>query len=277
MNDATGQKHFTLAFIISQMNQCVPAWGGAISLGDNHYMDQINTIRQRGGDVIISFGGAAGMELGQACSSVSALRAAYQAVIDAYQATWIDFDIEGAAVADRPSVDRRNQAIAALQAANPNLRVAYTLPVLPSGLTSDGLYVLQSAKDHGVRVDVVNVMAMDYGDWAAPNPDGRMGQYAIEAATSTYNQIQQIGLNAKVGVTPMIGQNDIQSERFYLSDADQLVSWAQGQSWVSLLAFWSANRDNGKCPGKTTADPKCSGLSQPDFAFTNVFKAFTTP
>ena len=40
------------------------------------------------------------------------MQAQYQAVIDAYTLTAIDFDIEGVAVADGPSVDRRNAAIA---------------------------------------------------------------------------------------------------------------------------------------------------------------------
>ena len=54
-----------------------------------------------------------------------------------------------------------------------------------SGLTADGVYILNSAKSHNLNVDTVNLMAMDYGDSAAPNPSGKMGSYAIQAATST--------------------------------------------------------------------------------------------
>ena len=273
----TGQKYYTLAFVIqsSTGSPCTPAWGGAIPMSENYLFDEINYLRSNGGNVIVSFGGANGTELAQSCSSVSSLQAAYQAVIDKYKLNWIDFDIEGTAVTDTASIDRRNKAIAALQAANPGLKVAYCLPVLPSGLTQDGLNIISNAKSNGVRIDLVNVMAMDYGDWAAPNPDGKMGQYAIDAATNTYNQMLNLGVNTKIGVTPMIGQNDIQSERFYLTDAQQLVNWANSTSWVTLLAFWSANRDNGTCAGQTSASPKCSGLSQADWAFINIFKQFT--
>ncbi len=273
----TGQKYYTLAFIIqsSTGSACTPAWGGAISMSENYLFDEINYLRTKGGNVIVSFGGANGTELAQSCTSVSSLQAAYQSVITRYKLNWIDFDIEGAAVTDTASIDRRNKAIAGLQAANPDLKVAYCLPVLPSGLTQDGLNIIANAKANGVRIDLVNVMAMDYGSWAAPNPDGKMGQYAIDAATSTYNQMLGLGVNTKIGVTPMIGQNDIQSERFYLTDAQQLVNWANSTSWVTLLSFWSANRDNGSCPGQTYASPKCSGLSQADWAFTNIFKTFT--
>jgi len=102
------------------------------------YVNDINSLRAQGGDVIISFGGAAGIELGQACTSVAALQAAYQSVVTKYNLTWIDLDIEGASIADTASVNRRNQAIRGLQAANPNLRVSYTLPVNPTGLDGNG-------------------------------------------------------------------------------------------------------------------------------------------
>lgn len=73
-------------------------------------------------------------------------------------------------MADHTSVDLRNAALRQLKANNPGLIISYTLPVLPSGLTGDGVYLLQSAKNAGFTPDVINVMAMDYGDSAAPNP-----------------------------------------------------------------------------------------------------------
>ncbi len=273
MHDKTQQKYYTLAFIISR-DGCNPAWGGVVDLDENHYMSEINAIRSRGGDVIISFGGANGTELAQACDSVASLQAAYQAVIDKYQVKWVDFDIEGAAVSHKPSIDLRSRAIKNLQTANPDLKIAYCLPVLPAGLTQDGLYVIESAKKYGVRVDLVNVMAMDYGDGAAPSPEGKMGQYAIDAGNNTYTQMQNMGINTEIGITPMIGQNDVPTERFYVDDAVKLKNWALSKNWVTLLSMWSANRDNGDCPGGS-AQPKCSGIEQSLFAFTHVLKEFT--
>lgn len=123
-----------------------------------------------GGDVIISFSGANGTELALGCSDEERILQAYQDVIDRYNLKWVDFDIEGWAVAERPSIDRRNRVIRQLQINNPDLKVAFCLPVLPQGLTHDGLYVIKSAQNEGVSIDVVNVMAMDYGDSPAPNP-----------------------------------------------------------------------------------------------------------
>ena len=58
------------------------------------------------------------------------------------------------------------------QAANPGLTISFTLPVLPAGLTADGINLLRDALAKGVRVGVVNLMTMDYGDSAAPGQRG---------------------------------------------------------------------------------------------------------
>jgi chitinase/chitodextrinase len=268
--DLTSQKYYTLAFVTANANGD-PAWGGITPMDQDWYLTEINNIRLKGGDVIVSFGGANGTEL--ACSSantnVSALQAKYQSVIDKYQLSWIDFDIEGASVADSASIDRRNKAIKGLQAANPNLKVAFCLPVLPSGLV-DGVNVLENAVANGVRVDLVNVMAMDYGDWAAPNPDGKMGEYAIQAAENTYKQCQRLGINPKIGITPMIGRNDVATETFYLTDATKILNFAQSTSWMGMLSMWSVNRDNGN-GGALYAS---SQLNQNLYDFTNILKEY---
>ncbi len=271
---ATSQNYFTLSFIVSD-TQGRPSWGGYHSMEEQYYMGEIQAVRAAGGDIIISFGGANGQELALYHTDVDELQAAYQSVIDLYSLKWVDFDIEGMAVAERPSIDRRNKAIKGLQAANPDLKVAFCLPVLPQGLTADGLYVIQNAMDNGVRIDLVNVMAMDYGDSAAPAPEGNMGQYAIDAAVNTRQQMQAIGVEAQIGITPMIGQNDVNSERFYVSDAQILYDWATAQeqvAWMGMLSMWSGPRDNGGCPGQLS--PKCSGIEQDDYAFTQIFAQY---
>jgi hypothetical protein len=115
---------------------------------------------------------------------------------------------------------------------------------------------------------------MDFGDGVAPSPEGRMGDYAIQAAQNTYNQCLNIGLSCKIGITPMIGQNDAQTERFYIADAQKVLSFANSNSWVRLIAMWSSGRDNGNCAGQAYASPTCSGISQNAWGFINTFKAY---
>lgn len=271
----TGVKEFNLAFITSG-GSCAPLWGGVTGLGDDKVAGQIDALRAQGGDVRVSFGGAAGAELALHCSSAADLAAAYGKVIDTYELTKVDFDIEGGALPDAAANSRRSQAIAQLQKEQPGLDVSFTLPVMPEGLTQPGVDLIADAKKNGVRVDAVNIMAMDYG----PSYSGDMGDYATQAATATQAQIKGVlGLSdaaawEAVAVTPMIGVNDVVTEIFKVDDAAQLVKFAQ-EKGIGRLAMWSGTRDK-ECPGgtKPTADATCSSILQEPLAFTKAFGAF---
>ena len=277
----TGVKQFNLAFVVAGgSGGCTPEWGGVTAIGDDPVAAQISALRAIGGDVRISFGGEDGSELAQTCTSVSQLEAAYQQVISAYDVNKIDFDIEGAAVDDTAANARRDQALAALQAQDPGLQVSLTLPVLPSGLPADEDAVLTGAVQAGVNIAAVNVMAMDFGDGAAPNPSGQMGTYAIEAATATDAQVASaMGISdaaawSKVAVTPMIGVNDTSDEIFTVANAQQLVAFAQSKH-LAWLSMWSAGRDQ-ECPGGAAdfAEPTCSSIVQTPDAFMDAFGAY---
>jgi hypothetical protein len=273
--DATGVKTFNLAFITAGGNACTPKWGGVQELGDNEVAKQVSDLRSKGGDVRVSFGGANGTELGLACKSADELADAYGKVIDQFKLKKVDFDIEGSALPNTEANTLRAKAIAQLQKSNPDLDVSFTLPVLPEGLTKDATNLLKNAKDNGVNVNAVNIMAMDYG----PNYKDDMGKYATDAATATQKQVKDalgISDDAKawktVAVTPMIGVNDVSTEKFTTEDAAEVKKFAdeKGMAWLSM---WSATRDK-QCEGgaKDTADPICSSIEQGanDFA-----KAFT--
>ncbi|MGW2728164.1 cellulose binding domain-containing protein [Streptomyces sp. NPDC001494] len=273
--DATGVKNFNLAFV-TDGGGCTPKWGGVTDLTGDAVAAQIGSLRAKGGDVRVSFGGASGSELATTCSSADALAAAYGKAVDAFKLTKVDFDVEGGALPDTAANTRRAQAIAKLQAQHPGLDVSFTLPVMPEGLTQDGVNLLSNAKSNGVRINTVNIMAMDYG----PAYNGDMGTYAEQAATATQAQVKSVlGLSDQaawktVAVTPMIGVNDVSAEVFKVDDATQLVNFAKskGLGWLSM---WSATRDK-QCDGgtKPTADATCSSVTQDKFAFAKAFAAF---
>lgn len=263
----TGTKYFSLGFLVAD-SKGQPAWGGITSYSQGFYKDIIDRLRQNGGDVIPSFGGANGLELSNVAVSANSVAALYQEVIDLYAFTRIDFDIEGGAISNQTATDIRNQAIKILQTNNPGLIVSYTLPVLPTGLTAEGVTILTSAVKFGANIAVVNGMAMDYGSYAAPDGATKMGAYAIQVGESLYSQIQQAGLNALAGITPMIGVNDVQSEVFSLDNARELVNWASSSNKVSFLAFWSCNRDVNNPTGPLYAS---SQIQQNDYDFANIF------
>lgn len=271
----TGVKEFNLAFITAG-GSCTPKWGGVTGLGDDKVAAQIDALRAKGGDVRVSFGGASGAELALHCTSAADLASAYGKVIDTYKLTKVDFDIEGGALPDTAANSRRSQAIAALQKSHPGLDVSFTLPVMPEGLTQPGVDLIADARKNGVRVDAVNVMAMDYG----ASYSGDMGTYATQAATATQAQLKGVlGLSdaaawKAVAVTPMIGVNDVATEIFKVDDATQLVKFAE-EKGIGRLAMWSGTRDKQCAEGtKPTADASCSSILQAPLAFTKAFGAF---
>ena len=277
MQEQAGLKALTMAFLVAGSNSCSVGWGGLggtitqDTLADGQSIQTIVTSLQNSGvPVIISFGGALGQEPAQTCSSVSQLEALYQSVITRYNVSALDFDIEGAAVTDTASITRRDQALKALKVANPKLLISYTLPVLPTGLVSTGMNILNSVKSDGLALDVVNIMTMDYGP--AVDNGGQMGLDATQAAAATESQLIAAGLTGTtIGITPMIGVNDTNTEIFKLADAQTLLNFAASNSYVTRLAMWSLARDNGSCPAQTWASPTCSGISQSTYAFSNVF------
>ncbi|MFE2885646.1 cellulose binding domain-containing protein [Streptomyces sp. NPDC059272] len=272
---ATGVKNYNLAFI-TDGGGCTPKWGGVTDLASDGVASQIGALRAKGGDVRVSFGGASGSELATTCGSASALATAYGKVVDAYGLTKADFDIEGGALPNTAANTIRAQAIAKLQQQHPNLDVSFTLPVMPEGLTQDGVNLLSNAKSNGVKISTVNIMAMDYG----PAYSGDMGTYATQAATATQAQVKSVlGLSDSaawkaVAVTPMIGVNDVASEIFKVDDATQLVDFAKSKG-LGGLSMWSATRDK-QCAGgaQPAADATCSSIVQGANAFSKAFAAF---
>ena len=204
---ATGQKFFTLAFVLGSSAGCVPIWGGTIALNDSRIAGEISALRAIGGDVAVSFGGAAGPYLSSVCGTQAQQASAYEQVIDAFNIKHIDFDVEASI-----PIDTMNKAIAQVQRDRPGTVVSYTLEVVADdfGLVgSIGTDVLTNAVANGVNVGIVNPMTMDYGstkEW---------GDSVIAAAQTVETQMAQIWptkttaqLYAMLGVTPMIGRND---------------------------------------------------------------------
>ena len=264
---AAGLPGITLAFLVD--GGCTAVWGGGLGNVSNATFPNGTTVKSAidsmvgaGRKVIIAWGGANGSAL-SSCGSASQAQAMYQSVFNAYpNITGQDFDIEGGV-----NTTILGQALAGLKAANPNKSISVTLPVLPTGLVAAGLAVVNGCHAAGFHPDTVNVMAMDYG--SANDNGGNMLLSAQQAAQATRNQTGDM-----IGITPMIGINDTNTEFFTLANATDLVNWAKGQSYINRLAFWSLARDNGSCPNQGFASPVCSGIAQNTWQFSSIFRGF---
>ncbi|WP_081005640.1 ricin-type beta-trefoil lectin domain protein [Trabulsiella odontotermitis] len=283
--------HYTLAFIVSKnASTCLPTWGTAYDMKGYAQYSKVKALREAGGDVMVSIGGANNAPLAAACTDVNDLTQQYYDIVDNLNLNVLDFDIEGTWVSDQKSIERRNLAVKAVQdkwkAEGRNVGIWYTLPILPTGLTFEGLNVLNDAKAKGVELAGINVMTMDYGNTvcqsAGTEGQNIHGQCAVSAIENMSQQLKQIytdktdaQINAMMGTTPMIGYNDVQGEVFYLSDANLVMEDAKKRD-LGMIGIWSMARDKPGPAGVVEATH--SGLTEqqaPKYAFSEVFAPFT--
>ena len=120
-------------------------------------------------------------------------------------------------------------------------------------------------------------MTMDYGTGVT-----QMGDAAISSANGARLQLVDMGMSStqgllsknlivKVGITPMIGQNDIKTEIFTLPDAQKVLAFAKQNAWVGLLSFWMIQRDNSI---KSSNLDTSSNYPQEHLAFSKAFVQF---
>lgn len=288
------QSNVILAFVVAGPDhRCAATWGGAYTLDQaTTQLDldrRLSQLRLIGGQARVSFGGQAGTELASACTDPLALREAYQSVVDRYKLTSIDLDIEGTSLADTAAATRRAAAVKDVQdrvkTAGRSLAIWLTLPVGPTGLTASGASVVAGMLSAGVNLAGVNGMAMDFGQ--AGTPTQPLSKTVIQASTALHAQVKtafgQAGQPldddqawAKTGIVPMIGQNDVASEQFTLTDAVAVNQFARAQG-VGQLSMWSLNRDSTCAPPLPTALPvvqtSCSGINQGTQRFADLLAA----
>lgn len=283
-----------LGFVVSATGSpCLPSWGAAYPLSaaaDQLDLDRrVARLKQLGGAVTVSFGGAANSELSIGCTDTVQLTAAYRSVVDRYSLTAIDFDVEGSVSSDPAVSKRRAEATAALlaqeSAAGRQVSVWLTLPVGPAGLTSQGQAALTAMLDAKVPLAGVNGMTMDYGvRFPAGQSMADEGERALSALqkqvraayAAAGTKLSDSEVWHRLGATAMIGQNDIAGEIFTLDDARQLVGFARAHQ-LRRLSTWSANRDQGcgpNYPNVHIVSDSCSGITQTAGAYSEVLQRF---
>jgi Glycosyl hydrolases family 18 len=285
----SGARYFTLAFLETLgKRSCTLAWNGsrAQTLSSGRYLSDVASLRALGGDVIPSFGGwsadQAGREIGDSCTSVSTIAAAYESVITMYDVTRLDLDVEGRSLSKPAGIDRRNKALKLVEdwaaARGRPLHVQVTVPTSAHGLGADVTAMLRNAVANGTRIDVVNVMTFDYYDGVTTD----MGGAATSAAQALRDQLATLypsktsaQLWAMEAITLMPGLDDYpgKTEVTYSADAQRVLSFAKTNG-ISTLSIWAIQRDNGACPG-STGSSTCSGIVQATWDFSHILNPFT--
>ncbi len=257
--DETNISYFNLGFINTTNNDVsngILNWsfGGYAVLTEGTNNDQYNGIkksikevREKGGDVTISIGGLNERNFFQATTDIDVLTNTYIHIIDGFNLTRIDLDIEGSSQGYNIN---KNNAIALKRVQQlTNVEIVLTLPVLPTGLTTNlGLSTLEVYIEEGVDIKAVNIMAMCYGSYY-----GDYAQGSIDAIESTKNQIISLyskkGITItdkeaynKVAVTTSIGFEGSAHPIFTVSDSTKVVNFSKEKN-INFISFWSLNRD----------------------------------
>lgn len=260
--EATPARRYVLSFLVAHDGQCEPVWGTGREIRDPALRSEIDALREAGGAITVSSGGALGTYLENTCDTAEGLADAYHSALEATGADWLDVDIEQ----DVP-VDRVADAVALVHERS-DVTVSATVKVLGDrrGLEPSALRLLQELAHRDVDV-VVNAMVMNF-------PAGDDWQTAmLTAAETVTDQIERIWSEGdrdaayrRLGLTYMAGRNDT-GVVTTLDDAHALRDYATAHS-IGFLGFWSLGRDNGNCPGHAETTNKCSGIKQENYAFT---------
>jgi hypothetical protein len=288
LSQESGARFLSLAFLeTAQSGSCTAYWNGDTSepIAYSSFGSDISAIQARGGNVIPSFGGytadTTNTDIADSCTSVPAIAQVYESLITTYHVPRIDLDVEGDSLTNTAGINRRNEAIAEVEAwaaaHHQRIQFSYTLPTFPTGLTAPGIAILQNAIADGARISTVNLLTFDY--YIGTQQD--MVADTESAAAGLFGQLQSLYPAARpawlwhmIGITEMPGIDDFGAdETFSAADAITVLHWAQRQG-IGTLSFWALQRDNGSCPG-TKGAGTCSGLTQPDWYFSHVFEHFT--
>ena len=127
----------------------------------------------------------------------------------------------------------------------------------------------------------VNVMTMDHGGGRGSSQS--MLAASIAAAEATHSQLTELYKRAgvdmgaqtlwrKIGLTPMIGQNDFAGEIFGLDAAAGLNAYAR-EKGIGRISMWSLNRDvtcSVNYADVTRVSDGCSGVDQGSARFAQV-------
>ncbi len=207
------------------------------------FTEDFEEFKSKGGQLIFSFGGAAGVYLELLLSEYKMFEEIVK-VLDKTGCRALDWDIEGGIIGDVATNTKRAKVIKRLQDKYPGLYISYTLAADRWGLTPLAKNLLKNAIENGVKINMVNIMAMNIGRVEA----GKWGEEAMKMSDVTVSQMKDLwpSLNSKqlykmLGITVMIGRND-DSSVFLESDATVIAQYAKDKN-IGLLSFWAINRD----------------------------------
>ncbi|RRO16701.1 chitinase [Saccharopolyspora rhizosphaerae] len=277
--EASGQDDHIFAFVLApSTDYCTPTWDGKADqevATDTAVKAKADAVRAAGGTLSAPFGGYNGIEPPAACPDATALADADQQLIDTYQLTPIDLDIEGDDLGDAPGETNRFDAIKLLRERDPDLHVTLTLPLTGVGLTEAGTAEIQRAADVGAEIDLFQLVDFDYG-----GPGEDMANSATSVAEAFHAQLRELHPElddatacARTGLILMNEHTDQPSELFTQDTFRALLDHAQ-QKQIGRLSSWSLNRDRACTQPGGWVDGGCSSVEQQPYDFAKIIAEY---
>lgn len=260
----TDVKVFHLGFINPDQNKYLESdgtirwcWGGYGNLSPqrsdgfqyNGIERSIQNLRDAGGEIVVSFGGQAGVSPWTCTQNIDALEKMYLDVIETYNLARIDLDIE-TSNQNASHAAANAQAIKLVQDKT-GVEVSLTIPIMPSGWQDKQIALIEAYLNAGVELACINSMTMCYGAGLLPNED-----YAWASIRALKNANRQLGelykthgktlsekdLYKKMGATVAIGYEGDAFPIFTTENMGVVAEFAK-EVGLGLLSFWSINRD----------------------------------
>ena len=233
-----------------------------------------------GGRLIVSLGGADGTYAEISCTTDDSLFNLIDKLIVDTGTRRLDFDVEGTQLSNTTGTARRARVLARLQAKYPDMYLSFTLPGWLNGLNTDAVNLLKTTVSAGVKIDVINIMSMDYGatnlrTMVVPPTMTQAVMNGVKASAtqieSVYPAKSQAQIYAMMGITPMIGIND-DGTVFTLADAQAIADFAKSNG-IGFLSYWSFQRDVAQASSGIGPLNLYSGVAQSNYQFFNIFKS----
>ena len=259
LSQESGIKAFNLGFILGRTTEDGTktwSWGGYKGMNpmenDGWQFKGVETVlkefRKKGGQYTISFGGVKSgqKQVWQQTESIQEIASIYKEVIDLYDLSRIDLDVEGEYM-DYQENRRNAKAVKQVQE-DTGVEVTLTVPVMNTGLIKSGQQVVQAYLEEGVDLSLVNIMTMCYGPSVSD-----YGQGSIEAMDTTAKQLQGIYKQytnttlsieeayQKLGTTSCIGSKT--GHPFFTVEQFQQVVHHANQKKLGMVSFWAMNKD----------------------------------
>ncbi|MBQ7453127.1 MAG: chitinase [Clostridia bacterium] len=264
VSDETGLLYYHFGFIQPSTTKPLDSegnirwcWGGYDSISENGadayqysgIINQMQKVRDLGGDFCISFGGQYGKAPWIVSQDENKLYQMYLDVIKTYNCKRIDLDIEESNQGENENIVNA-RAIKRVQDET-GVAVSLTIPIMPYGWEQKQINILKAYLNSGVDISLINSMTMCYGAGLLSGED--YGDASVRAITNAVEQMQTIysnlGINltpaqayAKTGATMAIGYESSLYPTFTVAMAKKVANDAIKNNY-GMISYWSINRD----------------------------------